>query len=1058
MNGESKKKVKSNYNAFRSVMSIVLVLTFVIFTSFTNEITANAATAALSVSDDGTNITVDTGAGLVYKIKKSTGAMMSAQLNGEELIGDMTNGSRINYTLPNVTYTNSGSQVLITCKSSDNTVTQYYASKAGDNTVYMATYTTAEASTGELYFVFSGNNSVLTDVPAYSDIRSNTGTVDSISDAYGFANGHTASKYYGNDQAKDLAVRGVTGNGVGVFMAYGNRETSIGGPFQRDVQFLTTSADTEIYNYMNSTHAQTDVVSTNTKTSNGPTTTYTYRTGLFGPYALCFTGGSTPSVPDFTWMSGLGLQGYVSDSNRGSVTLAGLDGMDSKYTYTIGLANSTAQYWESASSTGAATITGVKPGTYTLTVYKGELEVAIKNITVTAGNTTSVDKISIGTRSITANSDGSITTTIGDPSKVPAVWRIGDWDGTPLEFDNGKNIQYMNPYDSRNDSWGTNYTVGDSYSNFPAAQFRNVNNPIKITFNISGNELNTDHRLEIGITTAYKYGYPATVTLTKPDGTTYVPSARPKIANDATPEPSNPTITYGTYRGYNQTFVYDIAKGNFTTAGTYTITLANSTVGTGSKYNISSYAFDCIQLDGTPDNAATGITVPASSITVVKGSQQQFTATVSGTGTFDSGINWSLITTTGAAVNTKIDSNGLLAVDANETLSSLTVRATSKADKNIYADIKVKLVKPFEHALNYDLTHATVKDVDINTDVVTTGAAVTVTFAPEAGYKLPDTVDVDIDGVDSPDYDYDSKIGVLKVENVIGDLTIGVTGESIVETIGASNVGQNGGTLKGTVNAGNEAVLDQGFEWRTTSGGSYNKLPGTLNGENLTADLTNLYLYTSYTFRAYAKTATGTGYGEEETFRTEKGSSSTKSMGSSGGGSSSSSGSSTLASAVSNNTDSADDTGSTGTSVAVTSGNASGDTSNSSGQVGWQLGTDNKWYHLSNSTGIKDTGWVQTENNNWYYLNKSTGEMETGWVQTENSNWFYLDKSSGAMKTGWIQTEDSKWYYLDTASGTMKTGWVEVGGKWYYLTSSGALAVNTTIDGYIVNGNGEWVK
>ncbi|CFP82334.1 choline binding protein J [Streptococcus pneumoniae] len=40
----------------------------------------------------------------------------------------------------------------------------------------------------------------------------------------------------------------------------------------------------------------------------------------------------------------------------------------------------------------------------------------------------------------------------------------------------------------------------------------------------------------------------------------------------------------------------------------------------------------------------------------------------------------------------------------------------------------------------------------------------------------------------------------------------------------------------------------------------------------------------------------------------------------------------------------------------------------------------------------------------------------------------------------------------------MKTGWFQVNGNWYYAYSSGALAVNTTVDGYSVNYNGEWVR
>ncbi|MBZ4265144.1 N-acetylmuramoyl-L-alanine amidase family protein, partial [Streptococcus pneumoniae] len=52
---------------------------------------------------------------------------------------------------------------------------------------------------------------------------------------------------------------------------------------------------------------------------------------------------------------------------------------------------------------------------------------------------------------------------------------------------------------------------------------------------------------------------------------------------------------------------------------------------------------------------------------------------------------------------------------------------------------------------------------------------------------------------------------------------------------------------------------------------------------------------------------------------------------------------------------------------------------------------------------------------------------------------------------------DNTWYYL-RSSGAMVTGWFQVNGKWYYAYSSGALAVNTTVGGYQVNYNGEWVQ
>ena len=107
------------------------------------------------------------------------------------------------------------------------------------------------------------------------------------------------------------------------------------------------------------------------------------------------------------------------------------------------------------------------------------------------------------------------------------------------------------------------------------------------------------------------------------------------------------------------------------------------------------------------------------------------------------------------------------------------------------------------------------------------------------------------------------------------------------------------------------------------------------------------------------------------------------------------------------------------------------------------------WYRFDNS-GWMQTGWVK--DGSWYYLDGS-GAMKTGWLK-DNGNWYYLD-GSGTMKTGWVK-DNGSWYYLQD-SGAMKTGWMKVSGKWYYAYSSGALAVSTTINGYTVNANGEWV-
>ena len=146
---------------------------------------------------------------------------------------------------------------------------------------------------------------------------------------------------------------------------------------------------------------------------------------------------------------------------------------------------------------------------------------------------------------------------------------------------------------------------------------------------------------------------------------------------------------------------------------------------------------------------------------------------------------------------------------------------------------------------------------------------------------------------------------------------------------------------------------------------------------------------------------------------------------------------------------------------------------NSSGvmQTGW-LNLGNTWYYL-NESGAMQTGWLKS-GNTWYYLNPS-GDMATGWKQVGNT-WYYLN-GSGAMQTGWLKSGNT-WYYLN-GSGAMQTGWLKSGNTWYYLNpsgamlgagwhwingncyymyNSGAMAANTWIDNYYVDGSGAWIQ
>ncbi|MGR6545324.1 rhamnogalacturonan lyase B N-terminal domain-containing protein [Paenibacillus tundrae] len=530
--------------------SIVLAAFIFVFVLLVPEETASAA--PINVIENGSKIVVNTGAGLEYTIDKNNGNMISAILNGTELTGSKP--SHINSGLWGTTVSwvksPSGGTVIITVDT--DTLTHYYVSRSGENIIYMATYTTAQPGVGELRYIFRGNSDILTDIPTNADLWDNTGAIES-KDIYGFSNGYSASKFYGNEQAKDLNVQGATGNNFGVFMAYGNRETSSGGPFFRDIQFQR-AADTEVYNYMNSGHAQTE----------------DFRVGLHGPYALIFTNGSTPSIPDFKWMSSLGLTGWVN--SRGNVVLNNISGMESGYTYTVGFANRDAQYWTTASTSGTTAMYNMKPGIYTMKIYKGELAVHSEdNVTVAGENKTTF----LNERSID-----------NDPSTTPYVWRIGTWDGSPTEFLNGQMITSQHPSDGRNANWGPlAYTIGNPVDQFPAIQFRGANDPTLINFTLSAEEAASPHMLKIGITTAYNGG-------------------RPKVSiNDialknpsASFQPNSRDVTIGTYRGNNVTYSYYIPASHFV-AGTNTIGItAISGSPDLSPWLSAGFAYDVVEL------------------------------------------------------------------------------------------------------------------------------------------------------------------------------------------------------------------------------------------------------------------------------------------------------------------------------------------------------------------------------------------------------------------------------------------------------------------------------
>ena len=90
-----------------------------------------------------------------------------------------------------------------------------------------------------------------------------------------------------------------------------------------------------------------------------------------------------------------------------------------------------------------------------------------------------------------------------------------------------------------------------------------------------------------------------------------------------------------------------------------------------------------------------------------------------------------------------------------------------------------------------------------------------------------------------------------------------------VATAAATAVTQTAATLHATItNPDNVTITAKGFEWKTTTGGSYTQIAGTGTGNSFTANLTGLTPNTGYTYKAYITFNGSTVYGSEMTFTT----------------------------------------------------------------------------------------------------------------------------------------------------------------------------------------------
>ncbi|WP_426568290.1 rhamnogalacturonan lyase B N-terminal domain-containing protein [Streptomyces canus] len=525
---------------------------------------APASAAAFGYTDDGSNYVVDTGAHLVFKVSKTNGDLTSLVYRGVEYQGYGGMNSHIESGLgaSTVTIRQSGSTILISVAYG--TLKHYYAARSGENNIYLWTDKADTSVSATRYIVRVRKGLFLNDEP---DSYTYTTSTIEASDVFAKSDGQTRSKHFSRLRVMDYDHVGWASGGVGLWIVRSNHEKASGGPFYRSLLRHQSADGGGLYEILHYGQNQTEA----------------QRFGLQGPYVIAFTDGGPPSSSLFPgtlttpWADSLGIPGYVGASGRGRVAGVGITGRNTAYPYTVGLANSAAQYWGAArASDGYFSIGGVLPGTYTLTVHKSELAVYSTQVTVSAGSTTTLNTLAIPSSN--------------DPSNASAVWRINDWTGTPSGFKNADLMTYAHPSDVRAAAWTGNVVIGSGSetSAFPCYLWKDVNSGLLVHFRLTAAQAAAAHTLRIGVTTAYANGRPQVVV--NDTWTSAIPSPPT--------QPGTRSLTNGSYRGNNHTFTYSVpASAWLTDTSQYNVLKINVVSGSGTTGFLSAgTAIDAIDL------------------------------------------------------------------------------------------------------------------------------------------------------------------------------------------------------------------------------------------------------------------------------------------------------------------------------------------------------------------------------------------------------------------------------------------------------------------------------
>lgn len=307
--------------------------------------------------------------------------------------------------------------VKVTCET--DILTHSIVVKAGEANMYMATYSSAKPSLGDLRYIARLHPSILPSSYPFGDVSKTFANSETIEGSdVSLADSKTRSKFYLSERFVDDHIHCVYGDDTHTCIVKPPAacETSSGGPFFRDIETNNGDDHTSVTIHMSSGEVQTE----------------DFRQGLHGPYALIFSRSGIPKLADldFSFFADLDIEEYVAESGRGYVSgTAARVGSD--YETVVAWSNDEAQYWAYASTSGTFTSPAMKLGTYTMMLYQTELEVASRGVKVSAEST----------------SPSNIASTL--TALATSLWTINSCDGQPTGFLNADKQLSMHASDSR---------------------------------------------------------------------------------------------------------------------------------------------------------------------------------------------------------------------------------------------------------------------------------------------------------------------------------------------------------------------------------------------------------------------------------------------------------------------------------------------------------------------------------------------------------------------------------------------------------------------------------